>query len=92
MRPKPLHLVILILTTLTSCAGVGLFKGNDTGGIIAWSPQAEASARDVAMDHCSRYGKVARITSINARFGDYIGFVCQWPIMRRAEPVVRARS
>jgi hypothetical protein len=87
MRPKPVHLVIAVCAMLTSCAGVGLFKGNDTGGIIAWSPEAQANAADVSMAHCARYGKVARITSINARFGDYIGFVCQWPLVR-TQPVV----
>jgi hypothetical protein len=66
---------------------VGLFKGNDTGGIIAWSPEAQAAAPEASAAHCARYGKVARITSVNARFGDYIGFVCQWPAVR-SETVV----
>jgi hypothetical protein len=82
MRPKPLHLVILACAMLTSCAGIGPFKGNDTGGIIAWSPEAQAAAPQVSMAHCAQYGKVARITSVNARFGDYIGFVCHWPVGR----------
>jgi hypothetical protein len=61
---------------LGACVGPGPFKGNDTGGIIAWSPEAEASAREVTASHCSRYGRQARITSIRREYGDYIAFSC----------------
>jgi hypothetical protein len=54
-------------------------KGNDTGGIITWSPENQASAQQLASDHCVRYGKYAVVTSITPREGDYIAFVCERP-------------
>lgn len=58
--------------------GPGL-TGNDTGGIITWSPEHQHVARPWAADHCAHYGKAARITSIRARYGDYIAFECYFP-------------
>ena len=63
--------------TLASC-GVYGDKGNDTGGIIPWSPEAEVSAMAVAQSNCGVHNKYARITSIIRRPGDYIAYVCQW--------------
>jgi hypothetical protein len=54
-------------------------KGNDTGGIIPWSPGIEETALNTASDHCARYGKYAVITSVHPWPGDYIGFVCRRP-------------
>jgi hypothetical protein len=51
-------------------------KGNDTGGIIAWTPPVDLIYKELAGDHCARFGKIARITSIHRRIGDYIGFTC----------------
>ena len=62
---------------LTSC-GVYGDKGNDTGGIIPWSPEAEVSALAIAQSNCSMHNKYARITSVNRHPGDYIAYVCQW--------------
>ena len=53
-------------------------KGNDTGGIIPWSPEAEVSALAIAQSNCSMHNKYARITSVNRHPGDYIAYVCQW--------------
>ena len=36
------------------------FKGNDTGGIIAYSLASQADARQLAIDHCAGYGKVVK--------------------------------
>jgi hypothetical protein len=52
--------------------------GNDTGGIIPWQPGLRPLAREIASEHCARYNKYARITSVHARYGDYIGFRCVW--------------
>jgi hypothetical protein len=66
------------------------FEGNDTGGIIAFSPDAYRFRHDIAADHCARYRKIHRITSVHPRYGDYIAFACFWPrgsdgvILRRA--------
>lgn len=53
-------------------------KGNDTGGIIPWTPAVEPVYRAVAADHCARFAKIARITSVHRRIGDYVGFTCQF--------------
>jgi hypothetical protein len=66
---------VICVLALGGCA----VKGNDTGGIIAWSPESEANAQQLASDHCVRYGKYALITSTTPRQGDYIGFVCERP-------------
>ena len=65
--------------TLAACAGVRPFEGNDTGGIIAWTPETQQAQHDIASEHCERYRKIHKITSIHARYGDYIAFGCYWP-------------
>ena len=82
---------------LGSCAmGVYGMKGNDTGGIIAWSPANEAAALQIAQDNCGYYRKFAVITSVRRMYGDYIAYVCVWdpPAVRhfRRSATVRARG
>ena len=36
------------------------FKGNDTGGIIAYSLTSQTDIKALAIDHCARYGKVVK--------------------------------
>jgi hypothetical protein len=69
----------------TSAQAGYVFKGNDTGGIISWSPEVASIYQQVAAAHCSRYNKVAFITSIHPNYGDYVGFVCAFP--RGYDPV-----
>ena len=61
-----------------AAADVGAFglKGNDTGGIIPWTPAVELVYKQVAADHCARFAKISRITSVHRRIGDYVGFTC----------------
>jgi hypothetical protein len=55
------------------------FKGNDTGGIIAYSLYTSgADVRGMAVDHCARYGKVVKLTGAQATYGGYISFACIW--------------
>ena len=54
------------------------FKGNDTGGIIAYSLATHVDARQLAVDHCARYGKVVKFLAVDARYGGYISFACRW--------------
>ena len=63
---------------LTSCVGVYGPKGNDVGGIIPWSPEAELAALDTAQSNCGRFNKYAVITSIHRVYGDYISYACWW--------------
>ena len=71
--------LLLAGTSLAACDTVPPFKGNDTGGIIAWSPIAHDARHQIAGEHCARFSKQHRITSVTPRYGDYIGFECYWP-------------
>jgi hypothetical protein len=62
----------------TAYAGVHGIKSNDTGGIIPWSPENQAAAFAIASERCARFNKYARINSVQAQYGDYIGFSCVW--------------
>src|ERR1700682_4877023 len=50
------------------------FKGNDTGGIIAYGLAMQADARQLAVDHCASYGKVVKFLAVDAQYGGYISF------------------
>jgi hypothetical protein len=50
------------------------FKGNDTGGIIAYSLAMQSDARQLAVDHCATYGKVVKFLSKQDYPGGYISF------------------
>src|ERR1700736_686638 len=54
------------------------FKGNDTGGIIAYGLAMQADARQLAVDHCASYGKVVKFLAVDAQYGGYISFACRW--------------
>jgi len=54
-------------------------NGNDTGGIIAWSPEIAPTYRQMAADHCARFDKVPVVTSVHRWYGDYVGFRCYFP-------------
>ena len=74
---------LLILTAMLAIAPakadwVPPFKGNDTGGIIAYSLATQADARQIAVNHCARYGKVVKVLAIDAQEGGYISFSCRW--------------
>lgn len=57
--------------------GVGPgITGNDTGGIIPYSPDVEHVYRDLAATHCAQWGRLSHITSVHRRYGDYISFSC----------------
>ena len=65
-------------------------NGNDTGGIIPWSPALRVYGyREAAQAHCGGYHKIAHITSVHARYGDYVGFACEFP--RDYDPVKAGR-
>jgi hypothetical protein len=54
------------------------FKGNDTGGIIAWELAHDSDARLLAVNHCARYGKVVKFLAVDPQYGGYISFACRW--------------
>lgn len=71
--------VALAAGALLGACSVPPLRDNDTGGIIAWSPEAHARRHEIAAAECARYGKRHRITSVHPRYGDYIAFACYWP-------------
>ena len=54
------------------------FKGNDTGGIIAFSLASQSDARQLAVDHCARFDKVVKFLAVQPYDGGYISFACRW--------------
>lgn len=65
-----------------------VYSGNDTGGIIPWSPPLRAYGyRAAAQHHCTGYNKMARVTSVIAGYGNYVSFACEFP--RDYDPVKR---
>ena len=77
-----------VLLLLSNC-GVYGSKGNDTGGIIPWSPAAEEAALEIAQANCGFWGKYAVITSVHREYGDYIGYSCSWKPVRVPFPRFR---
>lgn len=86
MIVKPaLTALAIMLATPAGAGWFGTLRGNDTGGIIPWSPAAELTAVQQAEAHCATYNKVAVMQSVHRVYGDYIGFVCAFP--RDYDPV-----
>ncbi len=54
------------------------FKGNDTGGIIAYAMASQIDVRQLAVDHCASYGKVVKFLAVIPQYGGYISFACRW--------------
>src|SRR5260370_15541742 len=54
------------------------FKGNDTGGIIAYPPAAQTDARQLAVAHCAAYGKVVKFLSVDPEYGGHNFFSRPW--------------
>ena len=66
------------------------FKGNDTGGIIAYELATTTDARQLAVDHCARYGKVVKFLAVELHYGGYLSFACRWVPYGANELPVRA--
>jgi hypothetical protein len=66
------------------------FKGNDTGGIIAYELATTSDARQIAVDHCARYGKVVKFLAVQPQYGGYLSFSCRWVPYGANELPVRA--
>jgi len=60
------------------------FKGNDTGGIIAYPLSRHFDYHALAINHCAAYGKVVKFLAVDARYGGYISFACRWVPYRTA--------
>jgi hypothetical protein len=67
------------------------FQANDTGGIIAYPLTSQIDARQLAVDHCARYGKVVKFLAVDAQYGGYISFACRWVPYGSSERPLRTR-
>ena len=85
--------VALVLTSFAAGAGAAFagvagpgpgLTGNDTGGIIQWTPETDQIYKDIAAAHCARWNRFAGITSVHRAYGEYIGFRCIYD--RRFDP------
>jgi hypothetical protein len=65
------------------------FKGNDTGGIIAYTLVSQTDVKALAVDHCARYGKVVKFLASQPYYGGYISFHCVWVPYGRPERPLR---
>ena len=50
--------------------------GNDTGGIIPYSPAIETTYKQMAADWCARWSRLSHVTSVHRVYGDYVSLVC----------------
>jgi hypothetical protein len=66
-------------------------KGNDTGGIIAYPLATQIDARQIAVDHCASYGKVAKFLAVDPQYGGYVSFACRWVPYGADERPLRTR-
>jgi hypothetical protein len=80
----------LLATAPARADTVPPFKGNDTGGIIAYSLVSQSDIKAMAIDHCARYGKVVKFLAVQAYYGGYISFSCRWVPYGAMERPVRA--
>jgi hypothetical protein len=94
MMSKMLALVLLA-AGLSAAQAQPYITGNDTGGMIPWTPENQRYAVAASQDHCAYYGKVAYLTSIYRQYGNYIGFACAFPrgyIVQQRRVVIRAKG
>ena len=92
MRLGALIGLIFAGASVAACANtVPPLKGNDTGGIIAFTLSQQADARQLAVDHCAAYGKVVKFLSVQAYYGGYVSFACRWVPYGAAERPLSVR-
>lgn len=89
-------LILVLLAAGPSLAQAQPYtSGNDTGGMIVWTPENERLAFAAADAHCAAYGKLARVTSVYRQYGHYIGFACAFPrgyILKEREFAIRTKG
>jgi hypothetical protein len=82
-----LVLVTVLCTCASSLALAGLqgpgpwfgrewVWGNDTGGILPYSPEIRGVYGQMAAEYCARWRRLSHITSVHPKYGDYIAFEC----------------
>src|SRR3977135_1029828 len=67
------------------------FKGNDTGGIIAYELATQSDVKLLAVEHCARYGKVVKFLAAQAYYGGHRCCACRWVPYGAAERPLSVR-
>lgn len=80
-----------VMSSAANADWVPPFKGNDTGGIISTSLISQTDIRGLAIDHCARYGKVAKFLGTQNEYGGYVSFSCRWVPYGANERPLRVR-
>jgi hypothetical protein len=82
-RNSAILLLIGLALTLSAGGAAAEFAGpnrgvtgNDTGGILPYSPSVAGIYQRIAADHCARWHRLAHVTSVQATYGGYISWVC----------------
>jgi hypothetical protein len=76
-----LSTVLMLGLSAASCVGPNAgVTGNDTGGIVPWSPENDRHAGEIADQHCAGYNKYGRVTSKVRQPGHYIAWSCTWKL------------
>jgi hypothetical protein len=77
--------VALVLSSFAAHADPGRgLTGNDTGGIIQWTPETDLVYHEIAAAHCARWNRMPSFTSRHRSYGEYMGFRCI--VDRRYDP------
>jgi hypothetical protein len=91
--PRTIFMALVLGVVVSTCTGgialAGLFGpgpwfgrtwayGNDTGGIIPYSPSISNAYvyRQMAADYCAQRRRLSHVTSVHRKYGDYVSFVC----------------
>jgi hypothetical protein len=61
---------------VSACASTPNVTGNAKGGVMPWFATNLKAAHGAADGHCRKYGKQARITSVQAEAGGSVVFDC----------------
>src|SRR5215204_731520 len=76
---------LLVIGAAKADVGPYGLRGNDTGGIIPWTPATDLIYKELAGDHCARFFKGSQITSVHRQIGNYVAFTCRFD--RSYDPV-----
>jgi hypothetical protein len=89
--PALLAASVLLASGAARADTVPPFKGNDTGGIISYALARDNDVRLLAVDHCAKYGKVAKFLGAQRYYGGYVSFACRWVPYGSSDRPIRAR-
>jgi hypothetical protein len=76
MRWFRISVLALLLSCLSGCLSDQNVSGNAYGGVIPWFGTNEHEVYRLADTHCEKFGKHAKVTSLEERAGGNAIFEC----------------